>query len=74
MQRLLVIANFLYLELVSLYSACSYIAGDIHLSGHAVILSDHAERMWDMDETLLFQVPDQYECLYNMNLNGVKEL
>ena len=39
------IANFLYLELVSLYSACSYIAGDIHLSGHAVILSDHAERM-----------------------------
>ncbi len=43
----------------------SYIAGDIHLeelSERAVTLSDHAERMWDMDEVLLFQVPGQYEC------------
>ncbi len=49
----------------------SYIAGDIHLSGHAVTLSDHAERMWDVDEVLLFQVPGQYN---DMNFNNVNEL
>ncbi len=32
---------------------------------HAVTLSDHAERMCDMDEILLFQVPGEYECFYN---------
>ena len=30
--------------------------------------------MRHMDEVLLFQVPGQYECFYNMNLNDVSEL
>ncbi len=55
----------------------SYKAGDIICKdslGMLLSWSDHAEKMWDMDEVLLFQVPGQYERFYNMNLNDVSEL